>query len=155
MASSLKIRLANESDLPQLIAMSEAAGSSAHWTRQQWMDIFGTEVPTRIAWIAEEMVEGKTLGIGFLVAQNGGPEWELENIAAIPAHLRQGVGRGLLSTLLAHSRSVGAERVQLEVRASNMSAIALYRQCGFELVGQRRDYYRNPAENALIFVHAF
>jgi ribosomal-protein-alanine N-acetyltransferase len=151
----MKIRLANESDLPQLIAISEAAGSSAHWTRQQWMDIFRTNVPARVAWIAEDIVQGELRGIGFLVAQNGVVEWELENIAVLPAHLRQGIGRGLLSTFLAHSRSMGAERVLLEVRVSNVSAIALYRQCGFELVGQRRDYYGHPTEDALILVHYF
>jgi ribosomal-protein-alanine N-acetyltransferase len=151
----MKIRLANESDLSQLMAMSEAAGSSAHWTWQQWADIFGTQVPARAAWIAEEIVQGEIRGIGFLVAQNGGVEWELENVAVLPAYLRQGVGRGLLTALLAHSNSVGAERVLLEVRASNVSAIALYRQCGFGLVGRRRDYYRNPIEDALLLVHIF
>jgi len=151
----MKIRLASESDLPQLMAMSEAAGSSVHWTRQQWMDIFETKVPARIVWIAEDVLQGEIRGIGFLVAQNGGVEWELENIAVLPAHLRQGGGRGLLLALLAYSRSVGAERVLLEVRASNVSAIALYRQCGFQIVGHRSDYYGKPAEDALILVHTF
>jgi ribosomal-protein-alanine N-acetyltransferase len=151
----MKIRLANESDLSQLMAMSEAAGSSAHWTRQQWMDIFGTNVPARVAWIAEDVVQGEIRAIGFLVAQNAGIEWELENIAVLRAHVRQGVGRGLLLAFLAYSRSMGAGRILLEVRESNVSAIALYRQCGFQLVGLRRDYYGNPVENALILVHSF
>lgn len=151
----MKIRLANESDLPQLMAISEAAGSPVRWTRQQWMDIFATQVPARVAWIAEEVVQRESQGIGFLVALNGGMEWELEDVAVLPARLRQGVGRGLLSALLEYSSSVGAGRVLLEVRTSNVSAIALYRQCGFEFVGQRRDYYRNPTEDALILVHTF
>jgi len=151
----MKIRLANESDLSQLIAISETADSPTLWTRQHWMDIFGTKVPARVAWIAEEIAEGETQAIGFLVAQNCGVEWELENVVVLPAYLRRGAGRGLLSTLLAYSRSMGAERVLLEVRVSNVSAIALYRQCRFDLMGQRRDYYRKPTEDALILVHTF
>jgi [ribosomal protein S18]-alanine N-acetyltransferase len=153
---SMKIRLADEADLQQLTVMSEAADSAAHWTQQQWTDIFRTRIPARLAWIAEqESSGGEMRGIGFLVAQNGGPEWELENMAVLPAFCRQGVGRGLLLTLLAHARSVQAARVLLEVRASNLPAIRLYGSCGFQLLGKRRDYYGNPAEDALILVHTF
>jgi ribosomal-protein-alanine acetyltransferase len=151
----MNIRLANECDLQQLTAISEASGPSAHWTRQQWTDIFRTQIPARVAWIAEEIIAGEMRGIGFLVAQNGGPEWELENIAVLPAKPRQGIGTGLLSALLAYSRDFGAERVLLEVRASNLPAISLYRLSGFEQVGRRRDYYGNPTEDALLFVHSF
>jgi [ribosomal protein S18]-alanine N-acetyltransferase len=152
----MKIRLANESDLPQLVVMSEAAGSAAQWTQQQWLDIFRTQMPARLAWIAEkDGAESGTGGTGFLVAQNGGPEWELENIAVLPGLRREGVGRGLLSALLTHARSVQAERVLLEVRASNLSAIRFYSGCGFQLLAKRGDYYRSPAEDALIMVHTF
>ena len=152
----MKIRLASEPDLQQLTVMSEAAGSAAHWTQQQWMDIFRTQIPARLAWIAEkESAESEMGGMGFLVAQNGGPEWELENIAVLPEFRRQGVGCGLLSALLTYSRSVQAERVLLEVRVSNLSAIRLYGSCGFQLLARRGDYYRNPAEDALVLVHSF
>jgi ribosomal-protein-alanine N-acetyltransferase len=98
---------------------------------------------------AEEAVRG----VGFLVAQDGGPEWELENIAVLPEFRRRGVGRELLSALLAHARSRLAERIFLEVRASNRPAIVFYRGSGFGLLGQRRDYYRDPEEDALILVY--
>lgn len=38
----------------------------------------------------------------------------------------------------------------LEVRASNAPAIALYRKHGFQTVGQRRNYYQKPDEDALL-----
>jgi [ribosomal protein S18]-alanine N-acetyltransferase len=156
---SMNIRLANESDLPQLVAISEAAGSAAHWTHQQWLDIFRTQSPARLAWIADEITEDcnsgeRVRGIGFLVAQNGGPEWELENIAVLPEFRCRGVGFALLSALQTHARSLLAERILLEVRASNESAIRFYRKSGFQLLAQRHDYYRNPTENALILVHS-
>jgi ribosomal-protein-alanine N-acetyltransferase len=44
----------------------------------------------------------------------------------------------------------GAVFVSLEVRISNMPARALYKKLGFELIGLRKDYYINPAEDALV-----
>jgi ribosomal-protein-alanine N-acetyltransferase len=145
--------------------LNPAAHVPSHWTRQQWLDVFRRQSPARLAWIAEQIagqVAGKIAGnqvaeegmrgIGFLVAQNGGPEWELENLAVLPEFRRHGVGRGLLSALLKHSRSQLAERIFLEVRASNQSAILFYIESGFQLLGRRRDYYRDPEEDALILV---
>ena len=51
--TAIDIRLARESDLPQLIALSDAVEQAAHWTRQQWLDIFHSQTPQRLAWIAE------------------------------------------------------------------------------------------------------
>jgi ribosomal-protein-alanine N-acetyltransferase len=149
----MRIRRADETDLPQLMAICEVASSDAHWTPQQWTDIFRRQTPVRLAWIAECIAGNSVQDVGFLVAQNCGPEWELENIAVLPGFRRRGVGLGLLSVLLAQARAARAERILLEVRASNLSAVRLYNMSGFQTLGVRRDYYRNPAEDALILVH--
>lgn len=159
----MHIRPAFESDLAQLTSIGNEAGTDAHWTLQQWRDIFHTHVPRRLIWIAEGIpMEGHTgdrihpaNAIGFLVAQVGDVDWELENIAVLPAFRRQRVGCGLMSTLLAQASSESAARILLEVRASNLSAIRLYNLSGFQLLSCRRDYYRNPTEDALILVHTF
>ncbi len=91
--------------------------------------------------------------VGFLVAQCGGGEWELENMAVLPAFRRRGAGLALLAALLAEARTRGAERILLEVRPSNQAAIRLYGQGGFELLAHRPGYYRDPVEDALIMVH--
>ena len=49
---------------------------------------------------------------------------------------------------MAHNE--GAESVSLEVRPSNTAAIALYNSMGFEEVGLRKNFYRDPVEDALI-----
>lgn len=150
----VNIHLAQPSDLAQIIALSQAASSAAHWTAQQWQDIFGSQSPPRLAWIAFPAAgdEDEARSIGFLVAQNGGPEWELENIAVLPEFRRRGVGRQLLLALLHHARALGAGRILLEVRASNQPAIRFYSLSGFQPSGRRRDYYRDPEEDALILV---
>jgi len=148
----MRIRRAVESDLGQLMAIGEAAGPATYWSPQQWMDIFGTESPARLAWIAEEKsAENEARGIGFLVAQSS-PEWELENIAVLHEFRHRGVGCALLSTLLEEARARQAERILLEVRVSNHAAIRLYGRSGFELLTRRSDYYRSPTEDALILM---
>lgn len=154
----MEIRLATEADLSQLVAISKSADSAAHWTLDQWREIFQTEVPARLAWIAEEQV-GAPRARGFLVAQIGfpnsdGPEWELENIAVLPEFRRRGLGRELLAVLLAQARLHGAARILLEVRESNRAAIRLYEAAGFQQLGRRRAYYHSPIEDALILVHS-
>jgi ribosomal-protein-alanine N-acetyltransferase len=153
MQSGIRIRFARESDIPQLTAISEAADSAAHWTAQQWLDIFRSQMPARLAWVAEDEALQQT--VGFLIAQNSCPEWELENVAVLPEFRRRGVGRLLLSALLDRARSTLAERIILEVRASNHAAVCLYNLSGFQELARRRNYYRNPEEDALILVHAF
>lgn len=162
--TGIKIRLARESDLPQLTALSEAAGEAAHWTQQQWRDIFHSQTPARLAWIAEaatpateaaESAENELHAVAFLVAQNGGPDWELENIAVLPEFRRRGVAGSLLSALLVQARALRAERILLEVRASNQAAIRLYQANGFQPLARRQAYYGNPTEDAMILEHSF
>jgi ribosomal-protein-alanine N-acetyltransferase len=150
----MRIRRALESDLAQLMAIDEAAGSATHWSPQQWMDIFRTESPARLAWIAEKnSAENEARGIGLLVAQSS-PEWELENIAVLHEFRHRGVGCALLATLLEEARARQAQRILLEVRVSNQAAIGLYVRSGFELLARRNDYYRSPTEDALILKYA-
>ena len=47
------------------------------------------------------------------------------------------------------------EFLSLEVRKSNDEAIRLYEKSGFKCVGERKDFYRNPKENALIMTMYF
>lgn len=171
----MKIRLARESDLPRILALSQSAGEAAHWTQPQWRDIFHSQTPPRLAWIAEAEApeaytpevsapesntaqsgaERPSHAVGFLVAQSGAPDWELENVAVLPECRRQGVARALLSALLTQARSLGAHRILLEVRASNQAAIRLYEVNGFHHLARRRDYYRNPPEDAIILERPF
>jgi len=62
------------------------------------------------------------------------------------SHRRRGLGRRLLSTCIAKARGNGLSRIELEVRADNVSAIALYRAVGFhhEAVKARGLRYDGP-----------
>ena len=75
---------------------------------------------------------------------------DLMNIAVHPDYRRQGIGETLVRALMDKLKEQGSECLTLEVRASNDSAKALYYKLGFQEVGRRKNYYRNPKEDALI-----
>lgn len=88
----------------------------------------------------------------FAVLMQGVDEAELLNIAVGKTQQRKGLGRVMLSEMLAVAAENDWQRVFLEVRAGNSGAIALYRSAGFAEVGIRRGYYRNAegCDDALV-----
>lgn len=75
-------------------------------------------------------------------------EGSITNIAVRPDVRRQGLGRAVVEALLDRARSLGVTDVYLEVRLSNEPAIALYRALGFDVVGTRKNFYKQPTEDA-------
>jgi ribosomal-protein-alanine N-acetyltransferase len=77
-------------------------------------------------------------------------EVHVNNFAVHPGWRRQGLGQRLLAYVLCEAEALGAPRATLEVRASNVPAIALYEAGGFVPAGRRPAYYTHPVEDALI-----
>ena len=71
-------------------------------------------------------------------------------IAVAPATQRAGLGTRLLTTLLTEAETRGCRRVDLEVRADNTPAIALYERHGFTRIGVRRRYYQPSGTDAIV-----
>jgi [ribosomal protein S18]-alanine N-acetyltransferase len=78
------------------------------------------------------------------------PEIQLINIKIKDQYLRQGLASKLLNSLLSLAKSEACSRIILEVRTSNTPAITLYEKFNFKKVGERKNYYKNPLENALL-----
>jgi ribosomal-protein-alanine N-acetyltransferase len=60
------------------------------------------------------------------------------------------LGRRLVAEALARGQARGARQCWLEVRASNQAAIEFYRALGFQERTRRRNYYREPEEDAVV-----
>jgi ribosomal-protein-alanine N-acetyltransferase len=88
--------------------------------------------------------------IGFIVARCIAGEIHVNNVAVRPSFRRQGIGQELLQAVLAWGKKKQAGLAVLEVRAGNTAAQKLYRASGFEVVGRRRRYYKDPLEDALL-----
>ena len=86
---------------------------------------------------------------GFLLAWGVVDELHLLELASHPEQRRKGFARALLMALLEHARSQHTRLILLEVRRSNVAAIALYESFGFETTGVRRGYYSDTGEDAL------
>jgi ribosomal-protein-alanine N-acetyltransferase len=87
---------------------------------------------------------------GYVGSQSVMGESDMMNVAVQPDFRRQGVAEKLVLELVAALAKKDNHCLTLEVRASNAPAISLYEKLGFAQIGLRKNYYRNPKEDALI-----
>ncbi|MGZ4820093.1 MAG: ribosomal protein S18-alanine N-acetyltransferase [Terriglobales bacterium] len=138
------IRPATPADITAMRSI-EAQAATTRWSEQAYHGIFSAN-PHRVALVFEDNdVEG------FLVASQLGPDWELENIAVATNARRRGIGSALLTHFLTVFNTYGGVSVFLEVRESNAAARKLYEKHGFVEAGRRREYYQDPAEDAVLY----
>ena len=83
--------------------------------------------------------------IGFLALQDLAGELEITQLAVKKAYQGQGLANQLMGFLADRP-----EGIFLEVRAGNQVAKGLYEKHGFQPVGQRKNYYQNPVEDAIL-----
>ena len=99
------------------------------------------------------VAERKSRVVGYFCRWLVADEVHILDIAVHPDHRCRGVGKVLLKEILDEARGCGACSASLEVRVSNLPAIALYQSLGFSQVSTRRRYYEN-GEDALLLVCA-
>ena len=124
----------------------EHASFTNPWTR----DMYVAEQENRgvsFCYLAQDM-NGSI--VGFCSFWHVLEELHINNLAVLPAHRRLHIGTDLLVRVLADGAKLGARRATLEVRRSNEPAQKLYEKFGFTVAGVRRQYYSNPAEDALV-----
>ena len=88
--------------------------------------------------------------VGYVGSQTVMGETDMMNVAVHPDYRRRGIGKTLIESLIVVLKERNSRSLTLEVRASNVPAITLYTDLGFTETGRRRNYYRNPKEDALI-----
>lgn len=107
-----------------------------------------SELKNKLAlWLVAE--ENGTVA-GYIGSQTCGEESDVMNVAVHPDFRRRGIAEALVNALVEELKAIGSHCLTLEVRASNVPAIALYEKMGFSEIGRRKNYYRNPREDALI-----
>ena len=138
-----------EHDLVEVCAIEEMCELSA-WGWDAYYNEMRSQLDTimRVARIDSPRVDYQLAG--FIVARLIADELHVNNVAVRPEFRGRGLGSMLLETTLEQGRLRHAKVAQLEVRAKNTAAQHLYRRCGFEVVGRRRNYYRSPTEDALL-----
>ena len=79
-----------------------------------------------------------------------GDEYELYAIGVLPNLRRWGIGRELLKSAFKRESEGDPLSVFLEVRRNNAAAIRFYEDFGFQIVGSRPEYYRDPTDDAVL-----
>lgn len=129
--------------IEQLLVI-ERSSFSAPWT----LDDYLTEIARPISHIVA-VTDGDTL-LGYAGFWQVMEVAEVNNVAVAEEYRGQGIGKMLMAGLLDLAALLGCEKVNLEVRAGNAAAIALYDGLGFANVGLRPNYYTNPKEDAVL-----
>ena len=77
------------------------------------------------------------------------------NVAVSSEYRKKGIGSALISELVTYGKKNNFCFLTLEVRESNANAISLYSKFGFIKVGERKNYYSDPVENAVLMTKYF
>jgi ribosomal-protein-alanine acetyltransferase len=167
------IRSARLNDVPAILAIERQAPSAAHWTSEQYNKLVDNDNESGVVLVAEAANEHadehpdehapapcknrKERGTlcGFICAKAVAGEWEIENVVVAAEFLRRGIANELVRELMQRAQSEAASAILLEVRESNRPARGLYEKQGFREVGRRRAYYRDPAEDAILYALRF
>ena len=90
--------------------------------------------------------------LGYAILMPALDEIQLLNISIAREYQRKGWGRRLLGEIMKIARDMNMRRILLEVRPSNVAALALYLDAGFSEIGLRRGYYLadNGREDAIV-----
>lgn len=122
---------------------------SSPWSENSLLEELDND--TALFFVAKE--ENKV--VGYIGANNISNEVFITNIAVTKEKRKQGVAKKLLSFLINSAKELGTEYITLEVRKSNFAAIGLYESFNFHTVGERKNFYQNPTENALLYTLYF
>ena len=102
--------------------------------------------------------DGEVLGVAGLYLSEWNFRPSLGNLQVAPEHRRTGVGRALVTDVIAAARALQARGLWLEVTNVNVAAVALYRSLGFRLCGLDEAMYMRwglDGETALFFLLEF
>lgn len=135
--------------------LAEHIPSVVELERQCWLSTRGVDGYVRLLSETNSVLLvalGEDLGVigcfsGWLVAD----EFEIDNVAVAADWRKSGIGSKLLSAAIEIARQNGANQAFLEARSSNRPACLLYEKIGFVATGRRKNYYRDPVDDALIF----
>ena len=130
------------------IAKLEEEIFSDAWSYRDVQDLICTE-----GGMCFTAVDGDEV-IAYVIGRLIAPEGEIYRVAVAPHKRQRGIGYRLLDYAVKTSKGQGLERLFLEVRSKNVPAINLYRAYGFKEIGTRKNYYKDPQDDAIVMLKA-
>ncbi len=139
----MTFRELKKQDIELMLAIQKAHFPDG-WNREQLLSGFNDNLLSAICLDVDKKV------VGFISYSLTVDVADIEGVVVRSEERKKGYGKLLLQHLLSTLKGV-AEKVFLEVRESNVPAIALYKSCGFSEISVRKKYY-SDGENALVLV---
>lgn len=139
----MQIRIATLGDLDGIHEV-ERVSFNDPWSRDAFNNELINAMTTYL--VAEE--DGDILGFVGMWEVLG--EGQITNVAVHTKARRRGIGQALIEALIDYSKAKNLEVLILEVRESNEPAKTLYSLNGFKVIGERKNYYTQPTEDALL-----
>ena len=147
---NLVYRPLREEDLDAVAAL-EATAFPTPWTAEQYAAVMRQGGCFLFGAVSGEGVLAGYIAIAMHSAIG---EMEVYNIAVARNYQQMGIGKKLLSLSMEAAARNGIEQALLEVRVSNIPALALYYSLGFNQVGVRPGYYHDTDEDALVLARS-
>ncbi|HNW26321.1 MAG TPA: ribosomal protein S18-alanine N-acetyltransferase [Candidatus Gastranaerophilaceae bacterium] len=147
MQEQLKIKILpmQKSDVEEVMKIEEQAYGEHHWSK----DSFYGELSNELAHYYSAFDLAGNL-LGYAGTWRILDEAHITTIAVKPELRRKKIGEALLIRAIEDFYKNEIKYVTLEVRVSNIPAIKLYEKYGFKSLGERKGYYQNNNEDALI-----
>lgn len=152
---STEVRKASPEDVISICAIQTECDLSP-WPREAYeLEVKRDDAITLIAsHTTDGAPEGFITGRVIPGGADSSVHAEIYNIGVYRATQSRGVGSALLKEFIGICSDFGVSRIFLEVRQSNLRAIGFYQSHGFVKVGERKDFYADPVENAEIMARA-
>ncbi|MEA3466965.1 MAG: ribosomal protein S18-alanine N-acetyltransferase [Thermodesulfobacteriota bacterium] len=141
----MQIRQMNVGDVAAVAAIE--AGCFSPWNKEQI-----TAELERLAGLALVAVTSAGVVQGWCCGLLAGVDADLLKVAVSISRQRQGIATDLLKELCCRLAVRGGEQIFLEVRSQNIPALKLYAKLGWHETGRRKNYYKEPADDAVILV---
>jgi ribosomal-protein-alanine N-acetyltransferase len=140
----IAVREATAFDLEAIAAIEASCFPIAPWPRETFADELLRPHARMLVATRETTV------VAFACVWHVADEAHLLRIAVLPSGQRAGIGHAILERVIADACAAGCVQIDLEVARGNTAALAFYRAAGFALVGERKQYYRAPPDDALL-----
>ena len=133
-----------EKHVAQVAELEKICFGSAAWSEKSVASELENPLSVWLVAVEDEKV------LGYVGSQTVIDETDMMNVAVHPDYRKQGIAGELIARLVESLKLRNSHSLTLEVRASNEPAKNLYKMLDFEEIGIRKNYYRNPKEDALI-----
>ncbi|WP_081814552.1 GNAT family N-acetyltransferase [Hyphomonas jannaschiana] len=134
--TAVRIRPATETDIPALVALEQSFPEEDRFPARTWRRLLRGQ---SMAYVA--VSDGEICGAAVYLYRTGTKVARLYSLTVAPSHRGKGIASALLAAGETDAQTRGCDRVRLEVRRSNATAIRLYERHDFRVMAQIPSYY--------------